>query len=90
MDLKQAVFTTKYVIEGSPIIAVYHGTDEYWQFFSKEGFDGEQDAKVVALSTILKLQADIEKILWLPAGMEARYDEASGEWKTSVSEPEEE
>jgi hypothetical protein len=89
MDLNQAVFTTIYVLQGAQITIVYHSIDESWQFFSEEGFESEDDAKLVALSTILHLQPHINDIAWLPAGMEARYQKDTSEWQTSISPPEE-
>lgn len=84
MDHKQAVITTRFVIEGSPIVSVFHDNDEGWQFFSKEAFEDEKDAKVVALSTIIDLQPGIEEILWLPAGMAASYNNETLHWDTWI------
>lgn len=79
-----AVITTKFVIENnSPILSVFRDEEGDWQFFGFEEVE-EQDARVVSLEEILKIDPSIQEILWLSNGMTAHRENAQVEWKTLV------
>jgi hypothetical protein len=85
MNLNQAVFTTKYVIEDeSPIVYVSHDSEGDWQFFGPEEEIQEDEARVVSLEAIIELSPYVKEILWMPEGVEAWYDTETREWTTSV------
>ena len=85
IDLNQAVFTTKYVLENnSAIIYASHDTDGDWQFFGKEGGSNEEDARIISFGEILKISPSLKEILWIPEGMEAWFDDEKNGWQTSL------
>jgi hypothetical protein len=85
IDLTQAVFTTRYVLENnSPIIYVSHDKEGDWQFFGKEDDLTEKDARIITLGEIIALEPLLNKILWIPEGMQAWLNIETQEWITSV------
>lgn len=86
IDLNQAVFTTKYVLEDhSPIIYVSHDAEGDWQFFGKEDGLSEEDARIVSFGEILELDPSIKEILWITRGMQAWLNTETKEWRTAFS-----
>jgi len=86
IDMNQAVFTTKYVLENhSPIIYVSHDVDGDWQFFGQEDDLSEEDARIISLGEILKITPSLKEILWIPEGMQAWLNAETKEWQTSLS-----
>jgi len=64
IDLSQAVFTTKYVLEGqSSMVHVSHDKNCDWQFFGKEQNITEENARVISLGEILKINPSVKQIL---------------------------
>lgn len=85
IELNQAVFTTKYVLENnSPVIYVSHDADGDWQFFGKEDGLNEEDARIISFGEILKINPSLKEILWIPEGMEAWFNDETKEWQTSL------
>ena len=75
------VYTTKQVLEGAPILFVYHNEDGDWQFHSSAEPD-LNDAKLVCLEEIVKLDPTINEIYYLPYGWAAWRDSKNEEWVT--------
>ena len=85
MELDQAVFTTKYVMEGSScIVYVVHEKDHEWQFFGNEKDISESDARIISLGEMLDLDPTIQGILWIPPGTEAWRGCVEDDWTTAV------
>jgi hypothetical protein len=84
MDKNQAVITTKYVINGSKIVYVFH-SQEGWQFFGNENNIEEGDSFVTSLDNIIKSNPHVADILWISEGMEAWINEGKTEWQTGVA-----
>lgn len=67
----------------------YVGHDEddgSWQFHGPEGFASEEDAKVVSLGTMLKLDRSIADLADLPLGWCAWRDSQNEKWERAVQE----
>ncbi len=85
MDFNQATFTTKYVIETkSKVVYVSHDKDG-WQFFGVEKEIVDEDMRITSLKNMIKLNPHVEKILWIPEGMEAWINNENEEWQTGVA-----
>ncbi|MGO4288187.1 DUF4262 domain-containing protein [Chitinophaga sp. RAB17] len=74
-----AVYTTKYVLEGKPILYVYHNDDGAWQFHSEPEPD-LKDAKLVSLESITRLDPGINELYHLSLGQSARRGSMEEEW----------
>ncbi|MGN7823105.1 DUF4262 domain-containing protein [Chitinophaga sp. 22536] len=75
-----AVFTTRHVLEGKPILYVYHDEDGDWQFHSEDD-PLEEDVRLVALSSIIKIDPGIVAIHQLSYGQRAWRASASDAWQ---------
>ncbi|HEU4551713.1 MAG TPA: DUF4262 domain-containing protein [Chitinophaga sp.] len=73
-----AVFTTKHVLEGKPILYVYHNDDGAWQFHSEREPD-LTDAKLVCLEEITRIDPSVNEVYHLSFGQSA--------WRESVNDP---
>lgn len=73
------VYTTQEVLNGAPILFVYHNENGDWQFHSS--FDPAiEDAKLVCLEEITKLDPAINEIYHLQYGWKAWRETATDEW----------
>ena len=88
MDLQEAVITTRYVLEQKSKVVYVHHAREGWQFYGEEKEISEEDARVISLSNLLRLNPHVEKILWIPEGMEAWINDENSDWQTGVANPE--
>lgn len=79
-----AVFTTRAVVQGGqPILLVTHDEEDgAWQFHSGAEASVEE-ALVVSLRTIAKLDPSIEELADLPYGWIARRANATSPWTRS-------
>ncbi|WP_211999857.1 DUF4262 domain-containing protein [Chitinophaga sp. HK235] len=75
-----AVFTSRQILEGSPILYVYHDEDGDWQFLSEEETD-EQDVRIVALSEIVKIDPGIKELHLLSYDQRAWRASAKDKWE---------
>jgi hypothetical protein len=77
-----AVFTSAGVMKGGmPILHVSHDDDDgAWQFHSGQAVEGEQ-AMIVALREIVKLDPSVQALVDLPYGWIATRASATSEWK---------
>jgi hypothetical protein len=74
------VFTTYHVLEGKPIIWAYHNEDGDWQFHSEESPNIE-DAKIVCLEEITKIDPSINDIYHLECGYRASRKNKNDDWE---------
>ncbi|MFY0253582.1 DUF4262 domain-containing protein [Chitinophaga sp. 30R24] len=73
-----AVFTTRHVLEGKPILYVYHNDDGAWQFHSEQEPD-LKDSKLVCLEEITKIDLSVNELYHLSLGKRA--------WREAVNDP---
>lgn len=80
LDLRSAVFTTRFVINGvSDIVAVYHDKDGDWQFLGPEGAV-EDDAAIISLGEILNIDSSLKSIIDMKKGYYAYRNSKKEEW----------
>lgn len=79
------VFTTKQAFDGDPILYVYHNEDGAWQFHTslEPNLD---DAKMVALEQITKLDPSINEIYHLQYGWCAWRSSGDADWEFAEDE----
>jgi hypothetical protein len=77
-----AVITLKQIIsDGAPILHVTHDSEDgAWQFLGW-GDAREEDAKVVALRTIVRLDPSVQELADLPPGWHAWRETADKPWQ---------
>ena len=76
-----AVFTTRQVLEGLPILRVSHDTDGDWQFLCDTTSD-VADLKIVALEEIVKRDSTVTQLFNLNYGWSAWRETAEDNWET--------
>ena len=72
------VATVRQVIEGSPIMLVWHDTDGMWQFLPNEPVE-EEDARIITLAEIVATDPTVCDLADLQRGWCA-WREDSPEW----------
>ncbi len=83
-----ACFTTTFVLEGSPILRVYHDYDGDWQFHgSKDHPATASVGKLVCLDEIIKLDATLMQLHDLPYGWQAERKSKSKRWQRIKNNP---
>ena len=83
-----AVFTTRQVLEGLPILRIIHEADGEWQFLCDTSYD-VADLKVVGLDEIVKRDPTVNELFQLNYGWQARRIVAAADWqKEEYEEPE--
>ena len=75
-----AVFTTRQVLEGLPILRVIHETDGDWQFLCDTTYELD-NLKVVALEELTKRDPTINELFQLNYGWQARRIVEAAEWQ---------
>jgi len=75
-----AVFTTKQVFQGEPILYVYHNEDGEWQFHCSDKPKIE-DAMLVCLDEITKLDPSVNNIYHLQYGWSAWRKSPEDDWE---------
>ncbi|MBJ6109723.1 DUF4262 domain-containing protein [Hymenobacter sp. BT523] len=83
-----AVFTTKQVLEGMPILRVIHDTEGDWQFLCDTSYE-LADLKVVALESIVKRDRTVNELFQLNCGWQAFRDAVGDKWRKEEHEVEE-
>jgi hypothetical protein len=76
-----AVFTTRQILEGLPILRVIHNTDGNWQFLCDTTYD-VTDLKVVCLDEIVKRDPSVNALFQLNYGWHARREAIGQKWQT--------
>lgn len=74
-----AVYTTRQVLQGAPILYVFHDEDGDWQFFETPTPDMD-DAKLVSLSALVKQDPTLNEIYYLQYGYEAFREQMTLPW----------
>ena len=83
-----ACFTTTFVLDGSPILRVYHDYDGDWQFHGSNDHPATDSVcKLVCLGDIIKLDASIIQLNDLPCGWQAERQQKSSSWRRSKNHP---
>lgn len=84
MDLIEcnvAVFTTLPILNGAPILYVFHHEEDgAWEFYGEEDVD-DDERKVVALEEIVNMDSSLLKVCDLPLGYCARRKAKDAEWE---------
>ena len=81
IDLNTAVFTTRFILEGAPILFVYHDEDGSWQFIGNDDIVNDNDMKLVALREIIEMDESLLKLAEMPMGSEAMRSDKAKHWK---------
>jgi hypothetical protein len=79
-ESNRAVYTSKQVLAGEPILYVYHDEEGDWQFYS-EADPQLEDARLVCLEDVVKLDPSINKIYYLPYGRSAWRESIHAQWQ---------
>lgn len=79
------VFTTHDVLKGAPILYVYHNEDGDWQFHSSDEPD-LNDAKLVCLEQLVKMDDSLNTIYYLNYGESASRLSIEDDWQIYESE----
>ncbi len=82
-----AVFTTRQVLEGSPILRVIHENDGEWQFLCDTTYEVD-DLKIVALEKLTKQDSTLNDLFQLPYGWQARRITQRADWELDKYESE--
>jgi len=80
INLNQAVFTTKYILEDKqPILWVVCDEDGEWQFLGGQDVDME-NMMIVSFQNILDYDASIKNVFDLQPNMEAKRERKNEDW----------
>jgi len=83
-----AVFTTRQVLEGLPVLRVIHEAEGDWQFLCDTTYEVE-DLKIVALEEISKRDPTLNELFQLNYGWQARRVIEAADWQKEEYESEE-
>ena len=78
------VYTTKQAFDGHPILYVYHTDDGDWQFHTSNE-PNIDDAVLVSLESLTRLDPTLNDIFTLDYGWQARRETPDDEWQTEES-----
>jgi hypothetical protein len=84
-----AVFTTRQVLAGLPILRVVHEASGDWQFLCDTTYEVD-DLKIVALEALVKRDATLNELFQLNYGWQAHRVVASAAWQKAAYESGEE
>jgi len=80
--------TTTFVLDGSPILRVYHDYDGGWQFHGSADHPATADvAKLVALETMIGRDNSLAELYDLPYGWRATRPAADKPWRREKNNP---
>ncbi len=79
INLNLAVITTKYILEGEPILYVARDEDGDWQFLGGQDIT-EADAAMVSLGQIIERDSSIKELLDMPKETEAKRKDINSPW----------
>ncbi|OHX63849.1 DUF4262 domain-containing protein [Flammeovirga pacifica] len=74
------VYTTKYTLEGNPILWVYHNLDGSWELHSEENPDFD-DAKLVSLESLVQNDHRLNEVFSLSFGKAASRATVDADWE---------
>ncbi|WP_253775094.1 hypothetical protein [Goodfellowiella coeruleoviolacea] len=72
-------FTTYHVLEGAPVVRVYHDRDGDWQFMADVSTRVE-DGRLVGINHLLELDPTLKGALSIPEGWYAYRESPTDEW----------
>ena len=81
-----ACFSLKSIVfGGAPILHVFHDADDHgWQFLGREDAS-EEDACIVGLGEMVRLDVSLLEVATLPPGWRAWREATSSAWQTGPS-----
>jgi hypothetical protein len=83
-----ASFTTSFVLEGSPILRVYHDYEGGWQFHGSPDQPATAElARVVSLASIVALDSTLVQLRDLPFGWRAARANVRSPWQREKNNP---
>lgn len=83
-----ASFTTKFVLDGSPILRVYHDYDGGWQFHGSPDHPATTDvARIVSLGSMIGRDPSLVQLHDLPCGWRAARTSADSRWAREKNNP---
>lgn len=83
-----ASFTTTFVLDGSPILRVYHDYDGGWQFHGAPDDPATPDvARVVSLASMIARDGSLNELHDLPEGWCASRKSVNKPWKRTKNNP---
>lgn len=80
-SLNTAVYTTSYILKGSPIVFVVHDNEGDWQFHGPEDNVKDSEMKLVALGEIIAKDNSILELADMPQQCEAIRRDRNSPWK---------
>ena len=80
-DRNLGVYTTRQVLEGTPILRVAHNSDGDWQFLCDTTTD-VADLKIVCLEHIVQRDLTVNELFQLNYGWTARRETPEDDWET--------
>ena len=83
-----AAFTTSFVLDGSPILRVYHDYDGDWQFHGLPDEPATEDvARLVSLQAMVELDSSLSELHDLQLGWRAVRSSIQDEWARENTNP---
>jgi hypothetical protein len=83
-----ASFTTTFVLDGTPILRVYHDYDGGWQFHGSPDDSATPDVtRLVSLGSMIARDPTLNKLHDLPNGWQAFRSSATKPWKRQKNHP---
>lgn len=83
-----ASFTTKFVLDGSPILRVYHDYDGGWQFHGSFDDPATMDVgRLVSLGSMIDRAPSLAQLYDLPCGWRATRKSVDGRWFREKNNP---
>jgi hypothetical protein len=89
VPVNSASFTTSHVLDGKPILEVYHDHDGEWQFMCGTTV-ASADAKLVCLGCMIGRDPSLLQLADMPAGWFAYRDAPDQAWSREAYEDDEE
>jgi hypothetical protein len=87
-DPDTACFTTSFVLDGSPILRVYHDYEGDWQFHGSPDQPADSSvARIVGLAEVVGRDPALSELHDLPCGWRAERDTTSHPWTRHKDHP---
>jgi hypothetical protein len=83
----RCVYTTNSVLDGSPILRVYHNTNGDWQFHHEDYPDPEL-GKVVPIEKLVLEDPSLNEVFYLDYGEYAERADSNSKWTINKDEEE--
>ncbi|OJJ14267.1 hypothetical protein BKI52_43050 [marine bacterium AO1-C] len=79
------VYTTKEVLEGAPVLYVYHDEEGDWQFHHRSEV-GNEDGVLVSLESLVKRDSSLNQVYHLNYGDQAMRASMNNDWQVLKAE----